>query len=229
MLWLNGGPGCSSIGNGLLFEHGPCLINPADKGNSTVYNGFSWNEVANIIYLDQPVGTGYSYSSDGSRVNTHVDLAKDVYAFLQIFYHRYPKYASLPFHVAAESWGGHYGPAIANLIYRKNKDLLASSPTGAVPINLHSVIIANGFTDPVSQYEAHTDYVCGGAPYPVFNPNGPVCIAMRATTPVCLGLLSACYKYPSRLTCMSAQRVCWDVLMPPPFCEYRSSLVIPAI
>ncbi|OBZ79755.1 Carboxypeptidase Y A [Grifola frondosa] len=75
MMWLNGGPGCSST-TGLLFELGPCSI--AGEGNSTNFNPYSWNTIANMIFLDEPIGTGYSYSSDASKVDTLSDLAVDV-------------------------------------------------------------------------------------------------------------------------------------------------------
>lgn len=219
LLWLNGGPGCSSIANGLLLEHGPCVINTADMGESTVYNENSWNEIANIIYLDQPAGTGYSYSSDGSKVDTHIDLAKDVYAFLQMFFARYPEYLSAPFHVAAESWGGHFAPVIADLIYRMNQNLASIPRDDMVKINLQSLILANGFTDPTVQFPAHVEYVCGAAPYPVFDPNGAVCSFMRSTLPNCMRLMAACRRLPSRATCLSAQSVCWDIMFSPPFRE----------
>lgn len=105
----DGGPGCSST-TGLLFELGPCLI--AKEGQDTVYNPNSWNEVSNMIFLDQPVQVGFSYS-EGSNVNTTPDAAKDFYAFLQLFMKTYPQYSGNEFNIAAESYGGHYVPNVS--------------------------------------------------------------------------------------------------------------------
>jgi cathepsin A (carboxypeptidase C) len=60
VLWLTGGPGCSSE-VALFGENGPCKVNAA--GTGTVKNDFSWNEHANLIYVDQPTGTGFSYGT----------------------------------------------------------------------------------------------------------------------------------------------------------------------
>ena len=59
-IWMNGGPGSSSM-IGLLQEHGPCFIN-ADS-NSTTLNPWSWNTEVNMLYVDQPVQTGFSYDT----------------------------------------------------------------------------------------------------------------------------------------------------------------------
>ncbi|KAK6124818.1 hypothetical protein DH2020_041434 [Rehmannia glutinosa] len=62
VLWLNGGPGCSSIGAGAFSEHGP--FQPS--GNVLVKNNYSWNKVANMLYLESPAGVGFSYSANKS-------------------------------------------------------------------------------------------------------------------------------------------------------------------
>ncbi|GJN05737.1 hypothetical protein PR202_ga23398 [Eleusine coracana subsp. coracana] len=66
VLWLNGGPGCSSVGYGASEELGAFRIN-AD-GKTLSLNAYPWNKVANMLFLDSPAGVGYSYS------NTTADL-----------------------------------------------------------------------------------------------------------------------------------------------------------
>lgn len=71
------------------------------EGTDTEINDFSWNDKANVIFLDQPLNVGYSYGSGGAS-NTDA-AAKDVYAFLQLFFKEFPKYADLDFHISGES------------------------------------------------------------------------------------------------------------------------------
>ncbi|KAJ7596014.1 carboxypeptidase C [Mycena floridula] len=206
ILWLNGGPGCSSS-TGLLFELGPCRIK--DGGKNTSFNEHSWNNNANIIFLDQPVNVGMSYADDGTTVSTSPVAGEDVWAFLQLFFARYPEYSKLPFHLAAESYGGTYAPNIAKVIHRENLANPASK------INLASVVLANGLTDPLIQMGSVADYVCDG-PYPVYDdPQGPECEALRAKIPTCQRLINSCYRFNSKLTCVPAILYCNSQLFGP--------------
>jgi len=58
VIWLNGGPGCSSM-DGLFIELGPFKMN---KDGSISLNEYSWNNFANLLFIDQPVGTGLSFT-----------------------------------------------------------------------------------------------------------------------------------------------------------------------
>lgn len=139
----------------------------------------------------------------------------DVYAFLELFVTRFPKYARLPFHIAAESYGGTYAPNIASVIYKKNKELAAAPNPKLARINLASVILANGITDPYIQMASVPDYACNG-PYPIYDdPEGPQCVALRTKVPTCQRLIKSCYDYGSRLTCVPAALYCWSQLFGP--------------
>lgn len=212
VMWLNGGPGCSSS-TGLLFELGPCNI--ADEGASTTFNPHSWNAHANVIFLDQPINVGYSYSEDGSTVDSSPVAGKDVYAFMQLFLNRFPKYATQPFHLAAESYGGTYGPNIANVIYTENQQLPLSPDAKLVKINLASVMLGNGMTDNYVQMASIPDYLCDG-PYPIYDdPDGAQCTALRSKVPTCQRLIKACRDFNSRLTCVPAALYCNSQLYAP--------------
>ncbi|KAI0924127.1 hypothetical protein AcW1_006330 [Taiwanofungus camphoratus] len=214
VLWLNGGPGCSSS-TGLLFELGPCSI--ADGGANVTYNKYSWNTHANVIFLDQPVNVGFSYADEGTSVSTTPVAGKDVYAFLELFLSRFPKYAKQPFHIAAESYGGTYAPNIASIVHKENQALArAEYPVpGLLHINLASVMLGNGLTDPYVQMASVPDFACEG-PYPVYDdPDGVECQALRAKVPTCQRLIKSCYDFESRLTCVPALLYCNSQIMGP--------------
>src|SRR3989338_9848184 len=92
VLWLNGGPGCSSIGGGAMEENGAYrpIFNVTNDGTKQVgvtYNPWTWNQAANVIFLDSPAGVGYSYSVDPTGLVTNVNItAEDSTAFLEIFF-----------------------------------------------------------------------------------------------------------------------------------------------
>lgn len=199
---------------GLLLEHGPCLV--SDGGNNITYNPYSWNTNANIIYLDQPLNTGFSYSDTNSTVNTTPLASIDVYAFLQLFLTRFEQYASLPFHIAGESFGGRYAPVYASEIHRRNKALDREFELkGLVKINLESVILANGHTNPLIQFPSMVTYACEG-PYAFYeDASGPECEALRHKIPECEKLANSCYETGSRSICVEATTYCSMQFMTP--------------
>jgi carboxypeptidase C (cathepsin A) len=104
-LWLNGGPGCSSM-IGLFQENGPCQF--YNNASTPSLNPYSWNEYANMLYVDEPIGTGFSYGND--TVIGTVSAAPFVWKLMQAFFDRFPEYESRDFGLFTESYGGHYGP-----------------------------------------------------------------------------------------------------------------------
>merc|ERR1719217_1724230 len=125
VMWLTGGPGCSSM-TGLLFENGPCKVN-AD-GTATTPNPYSWNTRANVMWVDQPPGTGFS---KGVWDHNEDGVAEDMYQFLQALFKAMPKY-NTRFFVTGESYAGHYIPAVTHRIFEGNSKL----QDGDVKINL---------------------------------------------------------------------------------------------
>eukprot|EP00252_Welwitschia_mirabilis_P007123 TRINITY_DN1821_c0_g3_i1.p1 TRINITY_DN1821_c0_g3~~TRINITY_DN1821_c0_g3_i1.p1 ORF type:complete len:465 (-),score=59.55 TRINITY_DN1821_c0_g3_i1:136-1530(-) len=141
LLWLNGGPGCSSIAYGEAEEIGPFHVN--SDGKTLYHNRHSWNKLANIIFLESPAGVGFSYSNTSSDLDNSGDehTALDNYSFLVNWFKRFPQYKQREFYIAGESYAGHYVPQVAQVIYRRNAWL--SNPT----INLKGYMIGNAVID----------------------------------------------------------------------------------
>ncbi|PKC67665.1 peptidase S10, serine carboxypeptidase [Rhizophagus irregularis] len=213
VLWLNGGPGCSSL-TGLYFELGPCAV--TEDGASTVWNEHSWNNNASVLFLDQPINVGYSY---GDGVSSTLAAATDVYAFLQIFYKEFNQFANLDFHIAGESYAGHYIPAIAAEINNNNKGTsswVLSRPEGLqdlLHINLESVLIGNGLVDPLVQYEYYPKMACNNTYKPVLDQD--TCDSMAEAYPKCAKMISNCYERPSVFTCLPASMYCNNKMIQP--------------
>lgn len=108
---------------GLLMELGPCSIDMNNvSSNGTTWNAYSWNNEANIFFLDQPyvskplphctacaeelysVGVGFSYADYGEVVETTEDAAKNVHAFITIFFETFTQFSGRPLHLAGESY-----------------------------------------------------------------------------------------------------------------------------
>jgi cathepsin A (carboxypeptidase C) len=87
----------------IFVENGPYRINET-TGEVTI-NPYSWNSNANVIFVDQPIGTGFSYGDLDDYVTKESQVAEDMYEFLQSFIVQFPQYAKLPFFVTGESYG----------------------------------------------------------------------------------------------------------------------------
>ncbi|KAF4461546.1 carboxypeptidase D [Fusarium albosuccineum] len=151
-LWLNGGPGCSSM-IGLFQENGPCTFN--NGGSKPTLNPNSWNTFANMLYVDQPIGTGFSYGTDD--VTSTLTAAPRVWKLLQAFYAQFPEYEGREFGLFTESYGGHYGPEFAFYFEQQNAAIDAGKIQGE-KINLVALGINNGWIDPANQYKDYIDY-----------------------------------------------------------------------
>lgn len=115
VLWLTGGPGCSSE-LALFYENGPFTIN---DDMSLKRNPYSWNEEANLLFVDQPLGTGFSRTNHSSHYATNEDMvAKTFYKFLVTFMEKHPSLKGREFYITGESYAGHYIPAITAYIVR---------------------------------------------------------------------------------------------------------------
>lgn len=184
---------------GLFLELGPSSIS---EDREPVYNPYSWNSNASVIFLDQPVGVGYSYGS-GSVGDTPA-AAKDIYALLTLFFHQFPEYAHQDFHIAGESYGGHYVPTFAS-------EILSHEPRN---INLKSVAIGNGLTDEYTQYAYYRPMACGEGGYPaVLDEN--TCQSMDNALPRCQSLINTCYSSGSAWICVPAYLYCSNAMLAP--------------
>ena len=150
--WFNGGPGCSSM-IGLFQENGPChFVNGA---STPTLNPNSFNNYANMLYIDQPIGVGFSYGTDD--VSSTIEAAPEVWKLLQAFFSQFPQYENRDFGIFTESYGGHYGPEFAQYFQSQNAAIAAGSVTGE-QLNLVALGINNGWYDPEIQYKAYVDY-----------------------------------------------------------------------
>ncbi|XP_075589325.1 putative serine carboxypeptidase CPVL [Dermatophagoides farinae] len=139
LLWLQGGPGGSSL-FGLFVENGPIKV----SANGTPYmRDSTWNREFAVLYIDNPVGTGFSFTKDDRGYATNeVDVAENLYEALRQFFTLYYEYKGNPFFLTGESYAGKYVPAIGYKIHYMGKEAEKSG------INLQGLAIGDGLSDP---------------------------------------------------------------------------------
>ncbi|XP_062016997.1 serine carboxypeptidase-like 31 [Rosa rugosa] len=151
VLWLNGGPGCSSVGYGATQEIGPFIVET--DGHGLRFNNYSWNKEANMLFLESPVGVGFSYSNTTTDYDNLGDAftANDAYAFLHKWFLKFPSYRTRTFYIAGESYAGKYVPELAELINDKNTD-------PSLHIDLKGVLLGNPETSDAEDWRGIVDY-----------------------------------------------------------------------
>ncbi|RXH97446.1 hypothetical protein DVH24_007792 [Malus domestica] len=146
VLWLTGGPGCSAF-SGLIYENlGPLSFDYANSiGNKPQFklNPYSWTKVANIIFLDAPVGTGFSYAKTWRGYANMSDTlsAAQTYEFLRKWLMDHPKFFNNQLYVAGDSYSGIVVPIIVQKISDGNHD------DNVPPINIKGYVLGNPVTD----------------------------------------------------------------------------------
>jgi carboxypeptidase C (cathepsin A) len=151
-MWLNGGPGTSSM-KGLFHGTGPCSVNPDSK--STTLNKWSWNNEVNMLYIDQPVQTGFSYdvlmtTAKGvtasqnafQTARTTGTGARTMWLFAQTFLSEFPEYKpkAKSLSIWSTGYGGRWAPSYAAYFLRRSEKKVA----GEVPLKVETVGIVNG-------------------------------------------------------------------------------------
>ncbi|KAG6789699.1 hypothetical protein POTOM_005818 [Populus tomentosa] len=145
VLWLTGGPGCSAL-SGIIYEIGPLSFDYAKSSGGgkpvLALNPYSWTKIANIIFVDAPVGTGFSYSTtwEGYHVTDTLSAA-ETYEFLRKWLVDHPKFLTNPLYVAGDSFTGIVAPIIVQEISDGNE--VGHQPT----MNIKGYVLGNPRTD----------------------------------------------------------------------------------
>jgi len=164
MMWTNGGPGCSGL-LGCLTEQGAFRI---QSDGTLMVNPGGWNNLAHMIFIEQPVGVGFSYSDDTSDYNTGDHQAvEDMFYFIMGFLKEFPNLATNDFYITSESYGGHYMPQLGNYIVNNNDGT----------INFKGIMVGNPYTDPVENAIGmyNTFYGHSMIPLPLFQQYQQAC------------------------------------------------------
>lgn len=161
VLWLNGGPGCSSF-DGFVYEHGPFSFESSGGTAGSLpklhLNPYSWSKVSSVIYLDSPAGVGLSYSNNVSDYETgDFKTAADSHTFLLKWFQLYPEFLANPFYIAGESYAGVYVPTLSS-------EVVKGIHKGVKPvINFKGYMVGNGVCDTVFDGNALVPFAHGMA------------------------------------------------------------------
>lgn len=189
----------------MFQENGPCNFN---SGGSTPSNNTnSWNNYANMLYVDQPIGTGFSYGTDD--VTGTVTAAPYVWTLIQAFYAQFPQYENRDFGIFTESYGGHYGPEFASYFESQNAAIASGSTTGT-KVNLVALGINNGWYDAEIQYKAYIDFSYNNTYNQIITSQSDYNNYLDTYTSDCQPALEKCKSSGSNSDCSNAENTCYQ-------------------
>ncbi|KAJ1977016.1 Cell death protease [Dimargaris verticillata] len=145
LVWFNGGPGCTSL-DGVFLENGPYAFT---ENNDVGRREWSLTRSAVMLYIDQPLGTGYSYARTQSYSRTYEQSTAVFAQFLANFYTLFPELKPFGLYLGGESQAGVYLPYIAQELLRRTQENV-----NGYAFPLKGLIIGNGWIDPLHQYPA---------------------------------------------------------------------------
>lgn len=136
VIWLQGGPGASGTGYGNFEELGPLTLNLEERS-------FTWVKDYNVMFIDNPVGSGFSYvDSFDQLTKTNQEIADDLVAFMKEFYVLHPEFKVSDLHIMTESYGGKMG---ADFAYTLDKEI----KLGNIDCKLLSVGLIDSWISPI--------------------------------------------------------------------------------
>lgn len=136
VLWLNGGPGCSSL-DGMLYENGPFYFE--EGSTEAVMNDYSWHKHAHMLYFEAPAGVGFSvYGAESNKDFTDALTAQDNLVALVSFFSNFTEFKGREFYISGESYAGIYVPWLAKSVLEWNEENEDNA------INLKGILVGNG-------------------------------------------------------------------------------------
>jgi serine carboxypeptidase 1 len=146
VVWLQGGPGASSTGFGNFLEIGPEDVNQQPRA-------INWVQSANVLFIDNPVGTGYSYvTNENAYVKTDKQIGVDLVTLMKAVVQKFPQFQTNPFWIFCESYGGKmatsFGVALSQAI-----------ANGEIKMNFKGVALGDSWISPIDFVMTWADYL----------------------------------------------------------------------
>lgn len=138
------------------MEIGPFRV----KEDKLLRNEGAWNKYANLLFVDQPIGVGFSISDTDSYIHELPEMAEDMITFLDNYFTIFPEQQRHEIYIAGESYAGQYIPYLADAINKRNKNLTDHPELSGdlSHINLKGLLIGNGWIDPATQYLSYVPF-----------------------------------------------------------------------